>query len=92
MKKRLAKTTDTVKADHMKDMYAKIDKEDRRRKRWRWLKNLTENVLGGFSLIIYLVLITAVIFGIYWGVTRIIYPMISDNLEEQPAPEVEGTE
>ena len=92
MKKRLAKTTDTVKADHMKDMYAKIDKEDRRRKRWRWLKNLTENVLGGFSLIIYLVLIAAVVFGIYWGVTNIIYPMISDNLDERPSTEVEGTE
>lgn len=92
MKKRLAKTTDTVKADHMKDMYAKLDKEDRRRKRWRWLKNLTESTLGFVWLIIYLCIVIAVIFGIWWGVVNIIYPMLGDSLDERPPEQVEGTE
>lgn len=94
MKKRLAKTTEHVRSDHMKDMYAKLDKEDKRRKRWRWLKNMTEGVLGGFGLIVYLAIVVVVIFGIYWLVVNVVYPKISENLEDRPVvtEPVEGTE
>ncbi len=85
MKKRLAKTTEHVRSDHMKDMYAKLDKEQTRRKRWRWLKNMTESVLGGFGLIVYLALVVVVLVGVYWVVVHVIYPKISENLEDRPA-------
>jgi serine/threonine-protein kinase len=84
MKKRLAKTTEVVRSDHMKDMYAKLDKEQTRRKRWRWLKNMTESVLGGFGLIVYLAIVVVVVVAIYWVVTEVIYPKISENLEDRP--------
>ncbi len=87
MKKQLVKTTETVRADSMKDMYAKIDKEDRRRKRWRWLKNLTENVLGGFSLIVYLIIVVAVLGGAIWFILKVGYPWLNEyiNKDAQPA-------
>lgn len=92
MKKRLVKTQDGVRKDNMKDMYAKLDKEDRRRKRWRWLKNFTENILGGFSLIIYLILVAALIGAGYWGIVHYLYPMLKDQVDEsnvRPAAEQE---
>ena len=85
MKKRLAKTTEHVRSDHMKDMYAKLDKEQTRRKRWRWLKNMTEGVLGGFGLIVYLAIVVVVLIAIYWVVVNVVYPKISENLEDRPA-------
>jgi serine/threonine protein kinase len=87
IKKQLVKTTETVRADSMKDMYAKIDKEDRRRKRWRWLRSLTENVLGGFSLIVYLIIVVAVLTGAVWFIMKVAYPRLNEyiNKDAQPA-------
>lgn len=86
VKKRLVKEETTVRKESMKDMYARIDKEDRRRKRWRWLKNTSENLLGGFGLIVYLVLVAAILFGAYWGIRYYLYPMITDQLDEANRP------
>ncbi|MDA0283443.1 MAG: serine/threonine-protein kinase [Planctomycetota bacterium] len=81
MKKRLAKTQHDVRGDNLKMQYAQLEKEQRKHNRWRWIKGITENVLGGFGLIIYLVVIAAVIFGIYWGIVNILYPMISSQID-----------
>jgi len=86
MKKRIAKASDNVRADSMKDMYAKIDKEDRRRKRWRWLKNLTENVLGGFSLIVYLIVVVAVLGGAIWFIVKVGYPWLNESINKDAEP------
>lgn len=86
MKKRLAKTQEHVRGDHLKEQYAKLEKEERSRKRWRWVKGMTENVLGGFSLIIYLCIVAAVIFGIYYGIVHFIYPMISNQIDSSTTP------
>lgn len=87
MKKQLARTSDAVRAGSMKDMYAKIDREDRRRKRWRWLRNLTENVLGGFSLIVYLILVAGILTGAIWFIIKVGYPWLNEyiNRDAQPA-------
>jgi len=87
VKKRLVKEETSVRKDSMKDMYAKIDKEQRSRKRWRWLKNTSENVLGGFGLIVYLIIVAAVLFGAYWGIRYYLYPMITDQLDEANRPD-----
>ena len=81
MKSRLAKTTDDVRADHMKDMYAKLDKEHRSLNRWRRIKNFFGNILGGFSLIVYLILVAAVLYGGYYGITKFVYPFIKNWLD-----------
>ena len=87
MKKRIAKASDNVRADSMKDMYAKIDKEDRRRKRWRWLRNLTENVLGGFSFIVYLIVVIAVLGGVIWFIAQVGYPWLNEYINKDAQPE-----
>lgn len=88
VKKRLVIEENSVRKESMKDMYARIDKEQRSRKRWRWLKNTSENVLGGFGLIVYLIVVAAVLLGMYWGIRYYLYPMITDQLDEanQPTP------
>jgi hypothetical protein len=55
---------------------------------------VTENVLGGFGLIIYLAVIAAVIFGIYWGIVNWAYPALKEQIDgstnpaASPAPDI----
>ena len=88
MKKRLAKTQQNVRGDNLKVQYAKLEKEQRRHNRWRWFKGITENVLGGFGLIIYLIVIAAVVFGVYYGIKNYAYPMLKNEIDgsAQSAP------
>lgn len=88
MKKRLAKTQQNVRGDNLKEQYAKLEKEQKRHNRWRWFKGITENVLGGFGLIIYLIVIAAVIFGVYYGIVNYAYPMLKNEIDGSvpPAP------
>lgn len=86
MKKRLAKTQQNVRGDNLKEQYAKLEKEQKRHNRWRWFKGITENVLGGFGLIIYLTVIAAVLFGIYYGIVNYLYPMLSEQIDESTIP------
>lgn len=86
VKKRLVTEDTSVRKESMKDMYANIEKEDRRRKRWRWFKGLTENVLGGFGLIVYLIIVAVLLFGAYWGIRYYLYPMITEQLDEANRP------
>ena len=81
MKKRLAKTQQNVRGDNLKEQYAKLEKEQRRHNRWRWFKGITENVLGGFGLIIYLIVIAAVVFGVYYGIKNYAYPMLKNEID-----------
>ena len=65
----------------MKDMYAKLDKEHRSLNRWRRIKNFFGNILGGFSLIVYLILVAAVLYGGYYGITKFVYQFIKNWLD-----------
>ncbi len=71
---------DKVEA-HSRDVqsvYAKIDKQERRRKRWRWLSRLFSGVKGLVSLILWLAFVGFVIFAaFYWG-WPFLKPYISD--------------
>lgn len=91
MKKRLAKTQQNVRGDNLKEQYAKLEKEQKRHNRWRWFKGITENVLGGFGLIIYLVAIAAVIFGIYYGIVNYAYPMLKNEIDGSAQPAAAAT-
>jgi serine/threonine protein kinase len=86
MKKRLAKTQQSVRGDNLKEQYAKLEKEQKRHNRWRWFKGVTENVLGGFGLIIYLAVIAAVIFGVYYGIVNWAYPTLKEQIDGSASP------
>ncbi|MFT5325407.1 MAG: serine/threonine protein kinase [Planctomycetaceae bacterium] len=86
MKKRLAKTQQNVRGDNLKEQYAKLEKEQKRHNRWRWFKGLTENVLGGFGLVIYLAVIAAVLFGAYFGIVNYAYPMLKNEIDGSNEP------
>ena len=95
MKKRLAKTQQNVRRDNLKEQYAKLEKEQKQHNRWRWFKGLTENVLGGFGLIVYLAVIAAVIFGLYYGIVNYAYPMLKNEIDDsaqQPAQSADPVE
>lgn len=77
VKKRLVVKTTEVKAESMKEMYAKIDKEHKRAKIWRSIRAMTESTLGFVGLIIYLILIAAALVGLYFLVVKLVYPWLS---------------
>ncbi len=82
VKKRLAVKTTEVKAESMKEMYAKIDKEHKRAKIWRSIRAMTESTLGLVGLIIYLILIAAALVGAYFLVVKVVYPWLSQWLPQ----------
>ena len=67
MKKRLAKQSAQARGVNMKEMYAKIEKEQKRRKIFRWIHDKVEGTLGGIGFILYLAVIAGVLYGIYLG-------------------------
>ncbi len=66
MKKRIAKQSAQARGVNMKEMYAKIEKEQKRRKIFRWIREKVEGTLGGIGFILYLAVIAAVLYGVYW--------------------------
>ncbi len=56
---RAVKMQAEAKSRKTQDIYAKLDWQEARRKRWRWLGKWVSNVKGLASLIIYLVIIAA---------------------------------
>jgi eukaryotic-like serine/threonine-protein kinase len=85
MKKRIAQSHTEVRSTNMKDMYAKIDKEQRSRKRWRWFRNLTENLLGGFGFIVYMIVVVALLIGLFFGI-KWGYERLSTELDKSESP------
>jgi eukaryotic-like serine/threonine-protein kinase len=83
MKQRLAKAQADARSQNMRDMYQKLDKQERKRQKWRWFKSLTQGVFGWFGLLIYLTIVAAVLYGGYWAVRFLVFPMISDSLNLQ---------
>jgi serine/threonine-protein kinase len=67
-----------------RDIYNELDKEDQRRRRWRWLKKLVGNLKSLISFILYLAVLGVVCFAGYWALTNI--DRIKGWLNPQPAP------
>ena len=84
MKKRIAKQSAQSRGVNMKEMYAKIEKEQKRRKIFRWIRDKVEGALGGVGFILYLAVIAAVLYGIYLA-----FPIARTYLENKmgyPSP------
>ncbi len=50
-----------ARANDVKNIYKKLDKQDRFRKRFRWLRNLTDGIKGLITLIIWLAVVIGVL-------------------------------
>ena len=80
MGKRAIRAQAQSKAGSLKDEFAKLDRQDRRRKRWRWLRNLTSNVKGIIGLIIWLAFALGVIGGGGYALIKYGIPWIKGML------------
>ena len=65
MKNRLVKAKADARGNDMKQMYAQIDKQEKRQRLWRWVKRKFDGVLGMFSLLFLLALIAGVVYGMF---------------------------
>ncbi len=88
---RAVKMQADAKSRKTQDIYAKIDRQEARRKRWRWLRTLVSNVKGLVSLVVYLAVIVGVCFAAWqWGI-----PLVREKLaggqSNPPAAPVPGT-
>ncbi len=63
-KKKVKAKHDARKQD-MRKMYDDIEKDIVRRKRWRWLRSLTENTFGMVSLVFYLAILAGIAYALY---------------------------
>ncbi len=61
MQGKVVKAQANARSQGMKSAFAKIDKQEKRRKRWRWFWNMLAAIKGGIGLIIWLAIIGAVI-------------------------------
>ena len=95
LEKSVVKKKAEARAHSMADTYAKIDRQERRRVRWRWLRNRVRGFFGYVGLVIYLAVIAAVIYGVVLA-----FPYVIDfagkametksGSEEKPATEDSG--
>ena len=83
VKQRLVKIDADKKANDVKSIYAKIDRQEQNRKRWRWLWRLTENTAGLVSLVVYLVLVVAAIGGGGYALVKYVGPMVAQYFKLQ---------
>lgn len=65
IEKSLSRHTAQVQKEDMKSLYKQVEKDEKKRVRWRWLKNKFRGLMGGVGLIIWLAVIaglTVVVF------------------------------
>jgi serine/threonine-protein kinase len=83
---RAVKMQAEAKSRVTQDIYAKLDRQEARRKRWRWARNLVSNVKGLISLVFYL----AVVIGVLYAALAFGWPYLRDNVinhqSNAPAP------
>jgi serine/threonine-protein kinase len=79
MEKRLIKERANQRTQDMHSLYDQVDKEQSRRKRWRWFRSLFENTMGGVGLILWLAFVAAIGYGLYL-VLPIAYRFLSEKL------------
>jgi serine/threonine-protein kinase len=63
----LKEQADKLGRKNMSQLYDEIDKDEKRKKRWRWFKQRIEGVGGFVQLLLYLAVLAAVGYGLYWA-------------------------
>jgi eukaryotic-like serine/threonine-protein kinase len=67
---RAAKLKADAKSRKTQEIYAKLDKQEQRRKRWRFLRNWVSNFKSLVGLLIYLAIFIALIGAGFWALTN----------------------
>jgi predicted Ser/Thr protein kinase len=67
---RAAKMQADSRSRKTKDMYEKLDRQDQRRKRWRWLRNLFSSVKSLVIFLIYLAVLVILCGAGWWAFTH----------------------
>lgn len=62
IEKSLSRHTAQVQKEDMKSLYKQVEKDEKKRVRWRWFKNKLRGLVGAASLIIWLAIIGVVVF------------------------------
>jgi serine/threonine-protein kinase len=69
MQHRVVKAEASAKSQKTQHLYSKLEKQELRRRRWRWLRNLVQNVRGLVSLVVYLAVLAGLGYAAWkWGV------------------------
>jgi serine/threonine-protein kinase len=68
------------KTDKIREMYQQIEKEEERRQRWRWLRNLFRRFASGVALVFWLCVVVAGLVGIYFLI-RYLAPLIGAKVD-----------
>jgi len=64
----LSRKTAKLKQEDMKSLYQQVEKDEKKRNRWRWISNKVRGMVGGFTLIIWLAAVGALLWlGLTWG-------------------------
>ncbi len=83
---RAVKLQADAKSRKTQDIYAKLDRQEARRKRWRWLRSLVSNVKGILSLIFYLAVIVAICVGAWQYGMPYLREHVINRQESPPTP------
>ncbi len=73
------------KQEQFNDLYNKIDRQERSRHRWRWLRNFLESVQSGAGFFVYLTVV-AVVVVMLWLIASPIIEMVTDYFGLTPEP------
>ena len=68
----------------LRKKFTALDKADKRRKRWRWLRNLIDKIKGATSLIIWLAVIAAALAGAWWVYNAYLADMLNEMMGNPP--------
>jgi serine/threonine protein kinase len=83
---RAVKLQADAKSRKTQSIYNKLDRQEARRKRWRWLKNLVSNVKGLLSLVFYLSVIAAICFATFqYGLPYVREHFLNPQSSSSPA-------
>lgn len=70
-----------AKSQNLAEEFKRLDKQYQRRKWWQLLAKFRDGTLGIVSLVIWLAVVAAIIFGAFWGFNEVIKPMIDAKLK-----------
>jgi serine/threonine-protein kinase len=81
MKAQVVKAEADRKGQKYREIYAKIEKEDQRRRRWRWLKGYVGQVGGFVGFLIWMAVVIGIIVGGFFLFTKVVIPHVSTWFE-----------
>ncbi len=77
----LSRHTARIQKTDMKSLYKQVERDEKKRVRWRWFTNKLRNLGGAVLLVIWLVVI-AVVFGLVWFFGKGLFQLLGEKVKE----------